>query len=93
MLRVFENAELLDPEREAPVRASLVVRDGRIVERLDADTPLPGDVQRIDLEGLSLAPGFIDLHFHGELVFARGDRFSELLAHASLARLAEGPPG
>ncbi len=90
VLRVFENAELLDPEREAPERASLVVRDGRIVECLGADTPSPGDAQRIDLKGLSLAPGFIDLHFHGELVFARGDRFSELLARAGRARLAEG---
>lgn len=90
VLCVFENAELLDPERDAPERASLLVRDGRIVERLAAGVQAPGEAQRIDLEGLSLAPGFVDLHFHGELVFARGEQLPELLLRTGQARLAEG---
>ena len=89
-MRLFENALLLDPEREAPERASLLVRDGRIVERFADGAVASVDAERIDLSGLALAPGFIDLHFHGELVFARGEALASLLARTGRARVAEG---
>ena len=54
---VFANATLVLPDRLVP-GASLAVEDGRITEvgaRRDG----------IDLEGMYLAPGFVDLHVHG----------------------------
>ncbi len=55
---VFTNATLVMPDRLVP-HASLAVEDGRIVE-------IGGSrAGGIDLEGMYLAPGFVDLHVHG----------------------------
>ena len=55
---VFTNATLVMPDRLVP-HASLAVEDGRIVE-------VGGSrAGGIDLEGMYLAPGFVDLHVHG----------------------------
>lgn len=90
MTLLFENAQILDPERAAPERGSLLVRGGRIVERLERGARAPEDARRVVLDGLALAPGFIDLHFHGELVFARGEAFIKALARSTQARAREG---
>ncbi len=55
---VFTNATLVMPDRLV-LHASLGVEDGRIVE-------VGGSrAGGIDLEGMYLAPGFVDLHVHG----------------------------
>ena len=55
---IFTNATLVMPDRLVP-HASLAVEDGRIVE-------VGGSrAGGIDLEGMYLAPGFVDLHVHG----------------------------
>jgi N-acetylglucosamine-6-phosphate deacetylase len=57
------NARVLTPDEEIP-RATVVLEGGRIAavgERL----PPPAEAQVIDLAGLTLAPGFIDIHVHG----------------------------
>ena len=86
---LFENAELLDPEHPEAVAAGLLVEGGRIVDRLAPGDPA-GDVQRVDLAGCALAPGFIDLHFHGELIFASPEALPGVLARTQVARAAEG---
>lgn len=43
-----------------------------------------------DARGLYLAPGFIDLHFHGELLFAGPDSFAAALERASIALARHG---
>ncbi|QJW98126.1 N-acetylglucosamine-6-phosphate deacetylase [Frigoriglobus tundricola] len=60
---VFANATLVLPDRIIP-GAVLQVRDGRITFAGHAEPELAAD-QAIDLEGLYLAPGFVDLHVHG----------------------------
>ena len=55
---VFTNATLVMPDRLVP-HASLAVDDGRIAEVGAARAGA------IDLEGMYLAPGFVDLHVHG----------------------------
>lgn len=55
---VFVNATLVMPDRLVPA-GSLAVADGRIVDGT------AGDTEPIDLGGMYLAPGFIDLHVHG----------------------------
>ena len=66
---LLRNALLLDPEGPAPQPASLLLEDGRIAARLGADAIGAGDAVVIDLDGLHVAPGFLDLHWHGALVF------------------------
>ena len=57
---VFANATLVLPDRLMP-GASLAVVDGRISE-IDDDLHV---TDAIDLGGMYLAPGFVDLHVHG----------------------------
>lgn len=67
----LHDATLIDPEAQPLERGALLVdASGRIEARLAAGATLPPDAERVDLGGLWLAPGFVDLHFHGSLVFA-----------------------
>ena len=86
---LFENAELLDPEQPEPVPSGLLVDDGRIVDRL-APGQAPGDARRIDLRGCALAPGFVDLHFHGELIFASPRALPQAFLRTREALVREG---
>jgi N-acetylglucosamine-6-phosphate deacetylase len=70
MTRVLlRNAEVLDPEGDAPSRGNVLLEDGRIRAHLRPDDAAPDDAVAFDLDGLRLAPGFVDLHFHGSAVF------------------------
>jgi N-acetylglucosamine-6-phosphate deacetylase len=57
----LRNARIVLSERILP-SASLEIDNGRIVNVSDTATAIPG---AIDLTGLTLFPGFIDLHIHG----------------------------
>lgn len=60
---VIENGRVLDPESGLDAVRSVGIRDGKIAAIETG--PLPGK-QRIDARGLVVAPGFIDLHRHGQ---------------------------
>jgi imidazolonepropionase-like amidohydrolase len=45
-------------------RPGVLVRDGRIVEVGRADAPVPAGATRVDLPGMTLLPGLIDMHVH-----------------------------
>lgn len=60
----FQNARVLDGSGRPPVRAHVLVADGRI-ERI-GDEPAGAD-RVVDLAGSYLAPGFVDMHAHSEL--------------------------
>jgi N-acetylglucosamine-6-phosphate deacetylase len=47
---------------------ALHIAAGRIARVFDSDQPLP-DIYSIDLSGLTIFPGFIDLHIHGAAGF------------------------
>ena len=47
--------------------ASLLIENGRIARIFAANKDAPREVDALDLEGLTLWPGFIDLHIHGAL--------------------------
>lgn len=94
---------ILDPEAAPsdgpPAEGTLLVEDGRIVEVLApvdgrdrrAEPGPPGpDWRRVARGGCWLAPGFLDLHFHGELVAARPDAFPAALERAGRRMLGEG---
>jgi len=65
---VLADAEVIDGTGRPRARLDVGLRGGTIAAvaaRIEAP-----DVRRIDLRGLVLAPGFIDLHSHHDLVFA-----------------------
>ncbi|CAG0958419.1 N-acetylglucosamine-6-phosphate deacetylase [Gammaproteobacteria bacterium] len=87
---LLRNARLLDPEAAEPRAASLLLEEGRVAALLGADASGAGDAVVIDLDGRPLAPGLIDLHWHGALPFTAPDSFADPLREASERRLAEG---
>jgi N-acyl-D-aspartate/D-glutamate deacylase len=59
---VLRGGRVMDPASGLDTIADVAVRDGRIVAI--SMTPLEGD-SIVDVRGLVVAPGFIDLHAHG----------------------------
>jgi N-acyl-D-amino-acid deacylase len=79
---VIKNGQVFDGTGTAPFRGSLGVSGGRI-RAVDRDgTALEGK-QTIDAEGLAVAPGFIDIHSHSEVVMPQAEH------HQVLAPLLE----
>ena len=64
---VIENGRVMDPESDLDAVRSVGVRAGRI-EEISADTLVGRET--IDATGLVVAPGFIDLHAHGQDPFS-----------------------
>ena len=62
---VIQGARVFDGTGQPGYLADVAVRDDRIVA-VGANLPVDADVQRIDAQGLSLAPGFIDAHTHDD---------------------------
>lgn len=90
-------SSVLTAERMLDVRTgqmiskpSILIRDGRIVEVASngAAVNAPADAKRIDLPGMTLLPGLIDMHVHidsdplygGYTGLQYGDRFWSMLA-------------
>ena len=88
--------QVLNAERMLDVRSgrfvnkpSLLIRDGRIIEVAinGASVNAPADAKRIDLPGMTLLPGLIDMHVHldsdptysGYTGLQFGDRFWSML--------------
>ncbi len=84
---LLRNVRIVLPERTAE-KASLLIHEGRIARVFDSTaSQLPAADSVFDLDGLTLFPGFIDLHIHGALgvdtMLASADdlrRVSEFLA-------------
>ena len=77
------NARILDRKGGVIERGSVVVRSGTIVSA-EAGTATASGVQRIDAQGRTLMPGFIDAHRH----IAEGDP-AEWLAKRAPAQMQE----
>lgn len=60
---VLQGGRVMDPASGLDTIADLAIQDGRIVAI--SPTPLRGD-SIVDVRGLVVAPGFIDLHAHGQ---------------------------
>ena len=60
---VFVGGRVLDPETNLDAVRAVGIKDGRIAS-VTADVPTARDT--IDVRGLVVAPGFIDLHTHGQ---------------------------
>ena len=79
----LRDAVLADPEAPDEVEVSLLIEDGRIAARVGSRDPAPADAQAISLAGARLAPGFIDVHIHGEIAACAVDDATSALRRAS----------
>jgi N-acetylglucosamine-6-phosphate deacetylase len=83
-------ARLIDPECEEPLDETLLVEDGRIVDRLPRGRAVGGGWRRVARPDHWVVPGFIDVHFHGELFAAPTSEFAGALDRASMRMLETG---
>jgi len=86
-------ARLVDPDRTGLHDETLLIEDGRIVDRVSPKVPLAPGWRRVAMPGRLVAPGFIDVHFHGELFDATPAHFGAALARATDALPACGTTG
>ncbi len=86
----LRDALLLDPEAEAVQRGGLLLRDGRIEARLAAGERVPDAARAVALNGSFIAPGFLDLHYHGSLPFHDATGFDASLRASSEALVRHG---
>ncbi|MGQ9572742.1 MAG: N-acetylglucosamine-6-phosphate deacetylase [Dehalococcoidia bacterium] len=63
MVIALVNARVLTPDEEIP--AATVILDGGRIAAVGKGLPPPAGAQVVDLSGLTLVPGFIDIHVHG----------------------------
>lgn len=57
-------ADVIGPDRVIE-NGAVLVRQGRIAQVFEAPPDIPDDADIVDAHGMTLAPGFIDLHIHG----------------------------
>ena len=88
---------LFDPEAEEPRPGALLLEGGRIEAALDpGDRPEDVEVEDaevVDLGGAGVAPGFLDLHFHGRTIFAEPAASGEALRNDAAELLRHGTTG
>ncbi|MDN5382839.1 D-aminoacylase [Streptomyces sp. LB8] len=81
---VLRDAEVVDGTGAPSYRADVAVKDGRIVsivkEAAAAGCQRPRARREMDVEGLVLAPGFIDMHAHSDLALLRDPDHSAKVA-------------
>ena len=88
------NANLIDPEATGPIPLGwLMIEDGRILALGDGETPSGVDADTLDLDGHSVAPGFLDLHFHGDLATASGAGLALAFEATASQLLSQGTTG
>jgi N-acetylglucosamine-6-phosphate deacetylase len=85
---LLRDALLLDPEARAPEPGSLLLDGPRILGRQPAASAAPEGFEVRELGGRAIAPGLLDLHHHGGLIFAASQQLGAALRRdaASCAR-------
>jgi len=86
------HATLMDPEARGPEPGTLVVEAGRMFGILPRGEIAAGS-RVIDLAGRLLAPGFLDVHFHGRLPFSRPGSMRQALDLDAASMLRHGTTG
>jgi len=88
--KYLHNLTLLDPEAAASNRGAVLIEAGKIVEVFGEQEPGPAAAEAVALQGAALAPGFIDVHFHGELIFAPESEMAAALERTAESLLSAG---
>ena len=61
---LVENGTLIDGTGAAPIPNASVLVDGNVIKAVGSKIEVPADVARIDAQGGTILPGFIDTHVH-----------------------------
>lgn len=85
MALLLKNGRLLDPSRNLDATLDLLIEKGRIA-RTGVAMDIPG-VRAVDLRGLVVAPGFVDMHVH---LREPGKEEAETILTGTLAAAAGG---
>jgi dihydroorotase len=83
---LLRGGRVIDPSQGHDATADVLVRDGRIVD-VAASLGTPDDAQIIDVSGLIVCPGLIDLHVH---LREPGQEHKETIATGARAAAAGG---
>jgi len=83
---LLKNGVIVDPFKEETYPADILIEKGRLA-RVKENIPEKGVKQVIDIKGLSVAPGFIDIHVHFR---EPGHEDAETIESGSRAALAGG---
>src|SRR6267378_1603535 len=91
---MLRNARLILPDRVLE-RGSLSIESGRIasVVRVEATKQSSPDADTLELDGLTVFPGFIDVHLHGAVGVDTMDANVEQLRKLSQFLLTQGVTG
>jgi N-acetylglucosamine-6-phosphate deacetylase len=87
---LLRGALLLDPESATAEGGSLLLEEGRIAARLAPRASVPPGAESVDLTGLAIAPGFLDLHHHGRVIFSDAADLGPALRHDALELVRHG---
>ncbi len=83
---VLRGGRVIDPSQKRDERLDLLLIDGRVAE-VGRDLPTPDGGEDIDVAGLVVAPGLVDLHVH---LREPGDEHKETIASGARAAVAGG---
>lgn len=76
----------MDPDAGIDLRCDILIKNGTI-EKISPRIDAPPNVERIDAEGLTITPGFIDIHVH---LREPGQEYKETIATGSRAAVRGG---
>jgi dihydroorotase len=83
---LIRNGRVVDPSQDLDQGMDILIEDGR-VSRVDERIDAPTDAKVLDLAGLLVAPGFIDLHVH---LMEPGFEYKETIETGCRAAVAGG---
>jgi dihydroorotase len=83
---LLRGGRVIDPDSRRDEIADVLLRDGRVVD-VGANLGSPDDARTIDVSGLVVAPGLIDLHVH---LREPGQEHKETIASGARAAAAGG---
>jgi dihydroorotase len=86
MKLLLKNARVIDPTQKIDARMDVLIEDGKIAA-CSPDIKSSQDVKVIDLTGMIVAPGLIDMHTH---LREPGLEYKETIASGSAAAVAGG---
>ena len=87
MFTLFENAQIIDPDRDAPFAGCVLTRGDVIAEVSQGPLAAPEGTDRVDCAGHFLAPGIVDI---GVKIGEPGERHKESFRTAGAAAAAGG---
>ena len=84
------HADIVDPSFSLQKNRTLIIEEGRIVSVHESSVSESSSDENLDLSGMILIPGFIDLHIHGALGADTSDGEVEGLKKISLYLAEKG---